>query len=180
MPATTPDVACDAAGHDWGAQLTGGPEHADGGRSPAPDATTGDALRVLLADLEAVRPDDVPRLARLVEAAVPWVHHVELYLADYDHTVLRRVATGGEVASPDELPVLGSPAGEVFRTQQPRWEVEGPDPVLWVALTNRWRRLGVVRLRLGALEGAGPRDARTDQAGLVAAALAQELDSADA
>ena len=111
---------------------------------------------------------------------MPWVHHLEVYLADYDHTVLRRVATGGEVASPDEWPVLDSPPGEVFRTQQPRWEVEGPDPVLWVALTNRWRRLGVVRLRLGALEGAGPRDARADEAGVVASALAQVLDTADA
>ena len=100
-------------------------------------------LGTLLRRLPEVAPDDLGGLLDLVCASAPYPVAAAVFLSDYQERVLIELG-------PDArrrglmLPVLESAAGHAFTSQEP---LRVPDEaVLWVPLTNRWRRIGVLRL----------------------------------
>lgn len=98
----------------------------------------------LVTALPALPPDDFAGLLGLVGALLPPGVVPTLFLADYQETVLSALGPNGWPGA-ERHPVEGSLPGRSFLRQEPVPAGEGH--VLWLPVTNRWRRLGVLRLQ---------------------------------
>lgn len=127
------------------------------------------ALARLLRDAQSAAPDDV--VAHLAEGAtVLGARDLVLYLIDYDQQVLQPTPDRLEHSGP-VLPasVQGTMAGRCFATQVPL-EAPHPDGVqLWVPVSERADRLGVLSMVVAPLDDDGRELA--EQLGLAAALL---------
>ena len=130
--------------------------------------TTVRALSQLLRDAQTSSPEDV--VATLVGCAASLgVRGLVLYLIDYEQQVLQpspEHRTGEPVPA---ATVLGTMAGRCFSTQA-LLESPGEDGTLvWVPVTERAERLGVLSMRVDALDDEGR--AFAEELGLLAALL---------
>ncbi len=118
--------------------------------------------------MESASPTEVAEVAARVLAEDLGASATRLLLVDYRLCVLQALSPGGERPS---IPVDKGAPGRAFTSQQPAVVVEGGGARVWVPVTVRGERLGVLETRLPL-----PPDARTLQslAGL-ATALAHAL-----
>ena len=127
------------------------------------------ALARLLRDAQAAAPDDV--VATLAEgAAVLGGRDLVLYLIDYDQQVLQPTPDRLEHGEP-VLPasVHGTMAGRCFTTQAVLEAPQGDLVQLWVPVSERADRLGVLALTVEPLDEDGRQLA--EELGLLAALL---------
>jgi serine phosphatase RsbU (regulator of sigma subunit) len=96
---------------------------------------------------------------------------VEVHLADYHQSRLRPTLE----ESGAELRVVGSAAGEAFTRQEPVFRTEDAHPVLYLPITTRGNRVGV----LGVRTGESPSEADVEQLAALATALGHALGTAD-
>jgi sigma-B regulation protein RsbU (phosphoserine phosphatase) len=127
------------------------------------------AMGEVLASSHLLQADD---LAPTVDAALTRLGmNAVLYLVDHEQVMLRALPMAG-VATPEPIPVDGTPPGQVFTVVEPR-----PDPVtprvLWTPLLNGTERLGVVRFTLP--EGVDPKDTTWQRRCELMAALTAHL-----
>lgn len=131
--------------------------------------TTAHALARLLRDAQHAAPDDV--VALLAEGArLLGGRDLVLYLIDYEQHVLQptpdRLEHGGEVLPAS---VLGTMAGRCFSTQALLEAPHDHGVQLWVPVSERAERLGVLAITVESLDDEGRELA--EELGLVAALL---------
>jgi serine phosphatase RsbU (regulator of sigma subunit) len=120
-------------------------------------------------------PDDLGSLLAIAVTGLGWAGPAAVLLSDYREQVLTELDVDALGEPGPAQAVDGSLAGRAFLTQQPLADAAGE--TWWVPLTNRWRRLGV--LRLAVLPGQEDRaaDGQPD-AQRMASLLATVVDSA--
>lgn len=146
--------------------------------SPVIPTATGRSDQGLAAVLDALSVLPADDLGALLAIAVPglgWAGSATVFLSDYQESMLTALdaqARGGDGLS---VTVDGSLAGRAFLTQRPMADAAGLE--WWIPLTNRWRRLGVLRLVVLAGQEAGAADGQ-GEAERMASLLATVIDSA--
>lgn len=130
--------------------------------------TTARAFARLLRDARTRPPEDVP--AALQEAATALGgRDLLLYLVDYEQVELRAARPGLDADPGPAIPVMGTMAGRCFSTQEVlEAEVDG-GLQLWVPVTERAERLGVLSVVVDELDEAQRELAQ--ELGLLAALL---------
>jgi len=115
---------------------------ADATASPPGGAPTFDAGPILAA-MPLVPADDLGALLALVEDQLPAGTRTTVLLSDYQESVVSALGAAG-VPTGEEVSLEGTLGGRAFRTQECRQSADAL--TAWVPLTNRWRRLGLLRL----------------------------------
>ena len=151
-------------------------ERADLIGTPKPGRTGVDAGLGAVVDALGVLPaDDLGALVTTAINGIGWVGSATVFLSDYREVLLIPLDATAQGEPDLAVGVEGSLPGRAFLTQQPVSDADGR--VCWVPLTNRWRRLGV--LRLDVRPGAEPSGASTlHSAQRIASLLATVIDSA--
>jgi hypothetical protein len=104
----------------------------------------GSAASAVLRAVPALAPDDLAGVLAEVGRATSWLIGIAAYLSDYQERLLVEL-DGAAVPIPDgALAIEGTLAGRAFRRRQAVGDAGGL--TWWLPLTNRRRRLGVVRL----------------------------------
>jgi serine phosphatase RsbU (regulator of sigma subunit) len=136
---------------------------------------TDQGIVAVLDALSVLPADDLGALLAIAVPGLGWAGSATVFLSDYQESMLTALdaeARGGDGLS---LTVDGSLAGRAFLTQQPVVDAAGLER--WMPLTNRWRRLGVLRLVVLAGQEAGAADGQ-GEAERMASLLATVIDSA--
>jgi serine phosphatase RsbU (regulator of sigma subunit) len=122
----------------------------------------------LLRRLPELAADDLGGMLALACSSVAYPLQAKVFLSDYQERVLVELGSDSRRREPP-ISVLGSVAGRAFVGQAPVPSSDGA--VLWVPLTNRWWRLGVLRLEYASEMAARVMDDALALAGLVATVL---------
>ena len=107
-----------------------------------------DLVGRLLPALDAAFPTDLVGVLAGFLAEHAGADSVELLLADYDLEQLVRVRWDEPAASAHSVPVVGTPAGEAYTTQQVVAVPTGGLTTVHVPVSLRAERLGVLEVRL--------------------------------
>jgi len=98
--------------------------------------------------LDASPPYALPAVVSVVLAEAVGAKDVGLLLADYGEVTLERVSPEGDVEAAASIPIDGSVAGRVFRTQQPADDADDSGHRIYLPVTVRAERLGVLDVLL--------------------------------
>lgn len=102
-------------------------------------ASSEHGLWALLGRLPDLDGDDVTGLLATVGGSLPAGAVVDVFVRDYQETVLIPLVPGV-----DDIAMDGTAAGEAYLTQSVRLSADGR--VAWLPLTARWNRWGVLRV----------------------------------
>src|SRR5437763_8836939 len=100
--------------------------------------------------LDASPPYALPTVVSAVLAEAIGAKDVGLLLADYGEVTLERVSTGPAAGDGVSVPLDGSAAGEAFLTQQVVDEPDDSGRRVYVPVTVRAERIGVLDVLLPA------------------------------
>jgi len=98
--------------------------------------------------LDAAPPYALPAVVSAVLAEAVGAKDVHLLLADYGEVTLERVSSDAASDATGSIPIDGSAAGEAFLTQDPVEEDDGGGLRLYLPITVRAERLGVLDVLL--------------------------------
>lgn len=107
-----------------------------------------DLVGTLLPALDEAFPTDLVEVLASFLRRHTGAEEVDLLLADYDLEILVRIRRDEPAASTQTTPVSGSDAGRAFSTQATVVETAAGSVVVYVPVSLRAERLGVLRIRL--------------------------------
>ena len=130
--------------------------------------TTARAFARLLRDARTRPPEDVTAVLQDAAASLG-ARDLRLYLVDYEQQELRCAPPGLDAGAESSVPVTGTMAGRCFSTQEMLEAAVDGGLQLWLPVTDRAERLGVLSLVVDELDEAQRELAQ--ELGLLAALL---------